>query len=136
WFGSGVSAAAVIEHESLGHKDGPPVELYLEGSDQHCGWFHSSLIFSLSTRKRAPYRSVLTHGFVVDGQGKKISKSKGNFVDPFKTIEQNGAELLRLWVAYVDYREDIRIPPEILTRLSDTYRKVRNTLRYLLGNIS
>jgi isoleucyl-tRNA synthetase len=136
WFDSGVSFAAVVEAEGLGHREGAAVDLYLEGSDQHRGWFHSSLLCSLATRQRPPYRAVLTHGFVVDGQGKKISKSKGNFVDPFKAIDKDGAELLRLWVASEDYRDDIRLSQEILTRLSDNYRKVRNTIRYLLGNIA
>ncbi len=136
WFDSGVSFAAVVEREGIGHQDGgPSVDLYLEGSDQHRGWFHSSLLCSMATRERPPFKQVLTHGFVVDGQGKKISKSKGNFVDPFKTIETDGAELLRLWVASEDYREDIRVSKEILTRLSESYRKIRNTLRFLLGNV-
>ena len=135
WFDSGISFAAVVEREGLGHTDGVPIDLYLEGSDQHRGWFHSSLLCSLATRGRAPYRAVLTHGFVVDGQGKKISKSKGNFVDPFKAIDQDGAELLRLWVASEDFSDDVRLSKEILTRLGDAYRKVRNTMRYLLGNL-
>ena len=135
WFDSGCSFAAVIEREGAGHASGAPVDLYLEGSDQHRGWFHSSLLISLATRERAPYRAVLTHGFVVDGNGKKISKSKGNYLDPFAAIDKDGAELLRLWVASEDYRNDIRLSKEILTRLADSYRKVRNTLRYLLGNL-
>ncbi|MBI5508489.1 MAG: isoleucine--tRNA ligase [Deltaproteobacteria bacterium] len=135
WFDSGVSYAAVIEREGLGQPEGPAVDLYLEGSDQHRGWFHSSLLCGLATRERPPFRTVLTHGFVVDGSGKKISKSKGNFVDPFVAIQKDGAELLRLWVAGEDYREDIRISQEILTRLADTYRKIRNTIRYLLGSL-
>ncbi len=135
WFDSGVSYAAVIERLGLAQPDGPPVDLYLEGSDQHRGWFHSALLCALATRGRPPYRTVLTHGFVVDGEGKKVSKSKGNYVDPFQAIDKNGAELLRLWVAGEDYREDIRISREILQRLNDTYRKVRNTVRYLLGNL-
>jgi isoleucyl-tRNA synthetase len=135
WFDSGVSFAAVLEAQGLGHPSGPLADLYLEGSDQHRGWFHSSLLCSLATRQAAPYRAVLTHGFVVDGAGKKISKSKGNFVDPFVAIEKDGAEVLRLWAAFEDYREDIRLSKEILTRLADSYRKVRNTIRYLLGNL-
>lgn len=135
WFDSGVSFAAVLEAQDLGHKEGPLADLYLEGSDQHRGWFHSSLLCSLATRQKAPYRAVLTHGFVVDGAGKKISKSKGNFVDPFVAIEKDGAEVLRLWAAFEDYRDDIRLSKEILTRLADSYRKVRNTIRYLLGNL-
>ena len=136
WFDSGTSYGAVMEREKLGHAEGPPADLYLEGSDQHRGWFHSSLLCSLATRERPPYRAVLTHGFVVDGAGKKISKSKGNYIDPFKAIDKDGAELLRLWVASEDYRDDIRLSQEILTRLADGYRKVRNTLRYLLGNLA
>jgi isoleucyl-tRNA synthetase len=135
WFDSGVSFAAVVERQGEGHPEGPPVDLYLEGSDQHRGWFHSALLCSLVTRERSPYRTVLTHGFIVDDKGRKYSKSAGNYVDPFKAIEKNGAELLRLWVASSDYREDIRISDEILARLSDSYRKVRNTVRYLLGNL-
>jgi isoleucyl-tRNA synthetase len=135
WFDSGVSYAAVLEARGIGHTQGPPADLYLEGSDQHRGWFHSSLLTSLATRERPPYRTVLTHGFVVDGQGRKISKSLGNFVDPFKAIEQEGAELWRLWVASEDYQQDVRISPEILRQLKDAYRKIRNTLRYLLGNL-
>jgi isoleucyl-tRNA synthetase len=135
WFDSGVSFSAVLADERLGHTDGPPADLYLEGSDQHRGWFHSSLLLSLACREQPPYRSVLTHGFVVDGNGKKISKSKGNFVDPFRAIAQDGAELLRLWVAHEDYRGDVRLSQQILSRLSDSYRKVRNTIRYLLGNL-
>ncbi len=136
WFDSGVSFAAVMEREGLGHKDGPTVDLYLEGSDQHRGWFHSSLLCSLATREQPPYRTVLTHGFVVDGNGKKISKSLGNATDPFETIKKDGAEMFRLWVAGEDYHEDIRLSQQILERLSDTYRKTRNTIRYLLGNLS
>jgi isoleucyl-tRNA synthetase len=132
WFDSGVSFAAVMEAGC-----GEPVsDLVLEGSDQHRGWFHSALLIGLSTRNIVPYKTVLTHGFVVDGKGKKISKSLGNFIDPQKTIERDGAELLRLWVAQEDYRDDVRLSPQILARLSDTYRKVRNTLRFILANVS
>ncbi len=135
WFDSGVSFSAVIEREKLGLSEKPPIDLYLEGSDQHRGWFHSSLLCSLATREEVPFRQVLTHGFVVDGQGKKISKSKGNFVDPFAAIKQDGAEVLRLWVASEEYREDIRLSKEILTRLTEMYRKIRNTLRFLLASL-
>ena len=135
WFDSGCSFAAVVETRSKSQLTVVAVDLYLEGSDQHRGWFHSSLLISLATRERPPYKAVLTHGFVVDGNGKKISKSKGNYLDPFVAIEQDGAELLRLWVAGEDYRNDIRLSKEILTRLADSYRKIRNTLRYLLGNL-
>ncbi len=132
WFDSGVSHAAVLErHPRLSS----PADLYLEGSDQHRGWFHSSLLESIGTRGRAPYRSVLTHGFVVDGEGKKMSKSVGNVIEPQTIIDQYGAELLRLWVAAEDYTEDIRISEEILKRLVEAYRRIRNTCRYILGNL-
>lgn len=132
WFDSGVSHAAVIENEPDLHW---PTDLYLEGSDQHRGWFHSSLLESIGTRGAEPYKSVLTHGYVVDGKGKKMSKSAGNVIAPQKIIDQYGAEILRLWVASENYREDIRISNEILKRLTESYRKIRNTFRYLLGNL-
>ena len=133
WFDSGVSHAAVLESDpDLAW----PADLYLEGSDQHRGWFHSSLLESIGTRGRAPYKTVLTHGYVVDGKGKKMSKSAGNVIAPQKIIDQSGAEILRLWVASENYREDIRISNEILNRLTEAYRKIRNTLRYLLGNLN
>ncbi len=132
WFDSGVSHAAVLERrENLSW----PADLYLEGSDQHRGWFHSSLLAAVGTRGFAPYKAVLTHGFVVDGQGKKMSKSMGNVVAPDEVIKKFGAEILRLWVAAQDYRDDIRISQEILQRLSDAYRRIRNTARYILGNL-
>lgn len=132
WFDSGVSYAAVLERrESLRS----PADLYLEGSDQHRGWFHSSLLTAVGTRGTAPYRSVLTHGFVVDGQGYKMSKSLGNVIAPEEIIKQYGAEVLRLWVSAEDYRDDIRISPDILKRLSEAYRRIRNTCRFLLGNL-
>lgn len=132
WFDSGVSYAAVVERRpNLGF----PADLYLEGSDQHRGWFHSSLLACVGTRGTAPYRSVLTHGFVVDGQGYKMSKSLGNVIAPEEIIRQYGAEILRLWVAAEDYRDDIRISPDILKRLSEAYRRIRNTCRFLLGNL-
>lgn len=133
WFDSGTSFAAVVEQRE---ECGFPADLYLEGSDQHRGWFHSSLLASIGTRGVPPYRSVLTHGYVVDGDGRKMSKSVGNVVAPQEIIDKHGAEVLRLWVASVDYREDIRISEEILNRLVDAYRRIRNTCRYLLGNIS
>ena len=132
WFESGVSYAAVLE---AGEGIGDPADLYLEGSDQHRGWFHTSLLTSIATRKRAPYRRVLTHGFVVDGEGRKYSKSSRNYVPPQVLIDQHGAELLRYWVAAEDYREDIRFSDEILTRCVEAYRKLRNTARYILGNL-
>ncbi len=132
WFDSGVSFASVLEkRDDLEY----PADLYLEGSDQHRGWFHSSLLVSVGTREQAPYRSVLTHGYVVDGEGKKMSKSLGNFVDPADVIQKNGAEIVRMWVSAEDYRDDIRISDETLSRLSDSYRKIRNTARFLLGNL-
>ena len=133
WFDSGVSHAAVLERDE---DEEWPADLYLEGSDQHRGWFHSSLLESIGTREKAPYKSVLTHGYVVDGKGKKMSKSAGNVIAPQKIIDQYGAEILRLWVASENYRDDIRISNEILKRLSEAYGKIRNTFRYLLGNLS
>ena len=112
-----------------------PADLYLEGSDQHRGWFHSSLFASIGTRGIAPYKAVLTHGFVVDGSGRKMSKSLGNVIAPQEVIDKHGAEVLRLWVAGEDYHEDIRISEEILKRLSEAYRRIRNTFRYILGNL-
>ncbi len=132
WFDSGTSFAAVLEHRD---ECSYPADLYLEGSDQHRGWFHSSLLVSVGTRKIAPYKAVLTHGYVVDGQGRKMSKSIGNVIAPQELIQKHGAEVIRLWVSSVDYREDIRISDEILQRLVDAYRRIRNTCRYLLGNI-
>jgi len=132
WFDSGVSYAAVCEKRPNLKS---PADMYLEGSDQHRGWFHSSLLASVGTRGQAPYYSVLTHGFVVDGEGRKMSKSFGNVIAPDEVISRYGAEILRLWVAAEDYRDDIRISEEILTRLSDAYRRIRNTCRFLLGNL-
>lgn len=133
WFDSGVSHAAVCERRPELHA---PAELYLEGSDQHRGWFHSALLTSVGTRNRAPYRGVLTHGYVVDGEGKKMSKSVGNVVAPGEVIEKYGAEILRLWVSSEDYRDDVKVSDEILRQVSDAYRKIRNTIRYMLGNVS
>ncbi len=133
WFDSGVSHAAVLEtREGLSS----PASMYLEGSDQHRGWFQSSLLTSVATRHKAPYRSVLTHGFVVDGEGKKMSKSVGNVILSKDIIKKYGAEVLRLWVSAEDYQEDIKISDEILQRLTEAYRKIRNTIRYLLSNLS
>ena len=132
WLESGVSHAAVVKQQGEGWW---PASLYLEGSDQHRGWFHSALLSSVTTDGRAPYRAVLTHGFVVDGQGKKMSKSAGNVVAPQDVIKQHGAEILRLWVAAQDYQEDLRISSQILKQLVEAYRKIRNTCRYLLSNV-
>jgi isoleucyl-tRNA synthetase len=130
WFESGVSYAAVLKERKWW-----PADLYLEGSDQHRGWFHSALLAGVVTDRRAPYQAVLTHGFVLDGQGKKMSKSAGNVVAPQDVIKQSGAEILRLWVAAQDYRDDLRISPEILNHLIEAYRKIRNTCRFLLSNL-
>ncbi len=132
WFDSGVSHAAVLEEDV---RLSSPADLYLEGSDQHRGWFQSSLLTSVGTRGRSPYKAVLTHGFVVDGQGKKMSKSLGNVISPQEIIKSSGAEILRLWVSAEDYREDVRISKEIIERLTEAYRKIRNTCRFLIGNI-
>ncbi|MBI3592938.1 MAG: class I tRNA ligase family protein, partial [Nitrospirae bacterium] len=132
WFDSGVSHAAVLERDK---RLSWPAEIYLEGSDQHRGWFQSSLLASVGTRGRAPYNTVLTHGFTVDGQGKKMSKSLGNVIAPQEIIKANGAEIVRLWVSAEDYRDDIRLSKEIISRLTEAYRKIRNTGRFLLGNI-
>jgi isoleucyl-tRNA synthetase len=130
WFDSGSTHAFVVEAR---YGEGARADLYLEGSDQHRGWFQSSLLESCGTRGRAPYDAVLTHGFALDGQGRKMSKSLGNVVDPLKVIQDSGADILRLWVASTDYFEDVRIGKEVLATTSDAYRKLRNTFRYLLG---
>ncbi len=132
WFDSGVSYAAVMEARDY---LGSPSDLYLEGSDQHRGWFHSSLLCSVGTRDRAPYRNVLTHGFVVDGHGKAMHKSAGNVIAPEDLIKNYGAEIIRLWVAAEDYRDNIRLSDEILQRLTEAYRRIRNTCRFILGNL-
>jgi isoleucyl-tRNA synthetase len=131
WFDSGVSFTVLEQRDYLSS----PADLYLEGSDQHRGWFHSALLCSVGTREMAPFRSVLTHGFVVDGDGRKMSKSTGNVISPEEVINRYGAEILRLWVASEDYRIDIRLSQEILDRLTEAYRRLRNTFRYLLGNL-
>ena len=134
WFDSGVSHSAVLElrKEELG---GSPCEMYLEGSDKHRGWFQSSLLTSVAARGIAPYRSVLTHGFVLDGSGRKMSKSLGNVVEPQSIINKYGADVLRLWTASVDYTNDVRISENIIQQLVEVYKKVRNTCRFLLGNL-
>jgi isoleucyl-tRNA synthetase len=132
WFDSGVSYASVVE---LDPRLGGRADLYLEGSDQHRGWFHTALLTSLATRDRAPYASVLTHGFTLDGKGRKMSKSMGNTIAPQDIAKKFGAEILRLWVAAEDYREDVRISDEILNRLVEAYRRVRNTARFLISNL-
>lgn len=133
WFDSGVSHRAVVG-PMIGAR--LPVDMYLEGSDQHRGWFQSSLIPSVAINGQSPFKAVLTHGFVVDGDGRKMSKSLGNVIGPDEVTKQYGADILRLWVASSNYNEDIRLSKEILARDIDAYRKIRNTLRYLLGNLA
>ena len=131
WFDSGASHAAVLEKRNLSW----PCDLYLEGSDQHRGWFHSTLLEAMATRKDAPYKTVLTHGFVVDGEGKKMSKSLGNYVSAQDLVKERGAEMLRLWVATEDYRDDVRFSKEIMDRVVESYRRIRNTARFCLSNL-
>ena len=133
WFDSGSTHAFVLEPR----KDlAWPASLYLEGSDQHRGWFHSSLLESCGTRDRAPFEAVVTHGFVMDEQGRKMSKSLGNTIGPKEIVDEQGADILRLWVVASDYTEDLRIGPDIIRHQTDAYRKLRNTLRYMLGNLA
>ena len=131
WFDSGVTHKAVMEERGFD----TPVDLYLEGADQYRGWFQSSLLTSSAIYGRAPYKAVCTHGWVVDGEGKTMHKSLGNGVDPSEITEQYGADILRLWVASSDYHADIRISKDIIKQLTDTYKKIRNTARYILGNL-
>jgi isoleucyl-tRNA synthetase len=133
WFDSGCTHSFVLEKR----KDLQwPASMYLEGSDQHRGWFHSSLLESCGTRGRAPYESILSHGFVVDGKGLKMSKSVGNVIAPEDILKKYGADILRIWVASSNYEEDLRIDYSILEQHADSYRKIRNTFRYLLGNLN
>ncbi|WP_288487658.1 isoleucine--tRNA ligase [uncultured Novosphingobium sp.] len=142
WFDSGSTHAFVLESgrwPELTRPEGyagPPADLYLEGSDQHRGWFQSSLLESCATRGHAPYKAVLTHGFTMDAKGLKMSKSLGNTVSPLKVMETNGADIIRLWALSVDYTEDHRIGDEILKGVADQYRKLRNTFRYMLGALA
>jgi len=132
WFDSGSSHAGVLEtRDDLSW----PADLYLEGNDQYRGWFQSSLLTAVATRGKAPYRTVITHGMVVDGEGKKMSKSLGNGIDPMDVIKEYGADILRLWVSSADYKSDVRISKDILKQLSEVYRKIRNTARYMIGNL-
>ena len=132
WFDSGSTHSFVLEkREDLKW----PADMYLEGSDQHRGWFHSSLLESCGTRGRAPFKSILSHGFVVDGKGLKMSKSMGNVISPEDILKNYGADILRIWVASSDYAEDLRIDKSILTQHAETYRKIRNTFRFILGNL-
>ena len=132
WFDSGVSHFSVL-NERFGLSW--PCDMYLEGSDQHRGWFQSSLLTAVSIKNQAPYKQVLTHGFILDGEGRKMSKSLGNTVAPQDVIDKYGADILRLWVASTDYRNDVRISDKIIKSLSETYRRIRNTARFLLGNL-
>lgn len=138
WFDSGTTHTTVLKgsHAGSGHPDGPETDLYLEGHDQHRGWFHSSLLTACAMYDRAPYKGILTHGFTVDSKGHKMSKSVGNGVDPQETSKKLGAEIIRLWVAASDYSGDIAGDEKILARVVDTYRRVRNTLKFLLANVS
>ncbi len=133
WFDSGVTHACVLEHRDGLHL---PADLYLEGSDQHRGWFQSSLLTSVAVHDHAPYKSVLTHGFTVDADGKKMSKSVGNVVQPQKICNSLGADILRLWVASTDYSAEMSVSDEILKRTADSYRRIRNTARFLLANLN
>ena len=132
WFDSGVSHHCVLEQDA---ELGRPADLYLEGSDQHRGWFQSSLLTSVAMHGTAPYRQVLTHGFTVDSEGRKMSKSQGNVVAPQQIMNTLGADILRLWVAAADYRQEMSVSDEILKRVADAYRRIRNTARFLLGNL-
>jgi isoleucyl-tRNA synthetase len=133
WFESGVSHSAVLGRDP----ELPwPADLYLEGHDQYRGWFHSSLLVAVNDRGRAPYNGVVTHGFTMDGEGRKMSKSLGNVISPIDVADKRGAEILRLWVSMIDFLEDMRLSEETLDRNAETYRKIRNTFRYLLGNLS
>lgn len=134
WFDSGVSWSSVVEKrsEELGHT---PVDMYLEGSDQHRGWFQSSLLTSMAVQKKAPYKQVLTHGFVFGEDGRKMSKSLGNYIRPDDIIKNYGADILRLWAASVDYRNDIKIGDNIIKQLAEIFKKTRNTARFLIGNL-
>ena len=131
WFDSGSSHAGVLgTREELSF----PADMYLEGSDQYRGWFNSSLTTSVAVHKKAPYKSVLSQGFVMDGEGKKMSKSLGNVISPAKEMKTKGADIIRLWVSSVDYESDVRISDEILNQVSEVYRKIRNTMRFMLAN--
>ena len=132
WFDSGVSHAAVLEERGQLQW---PADLYLEGNDQYRGWFQSSLLTSVATTGKAPYKAVCTHGMVLDGEGRAMHKSAGNAIDPLDVIKQYGADILRLWIASSDYQSDIRLSKELLKQLADAYRKIRNTAKYLIGNL-
>lgn len=133
WFDSGVSHSAV---QKLRMKEMGPADIYLEGSDQHRGWFNTSMLSSMATYQQPPFKTLLTHGFVMDPQGRKMSKSLGNVVDPNEVSSKSGAEIVRLWAAYGDYGQDVSCGKEELTRVTETYRRLRNTMRYLLGSLT
>jgi isoleucyl-tRNA synthetase len=135
WFDSGTSHLGVLRQPDIWPELRWPADLYLEGSDQHRGWFNSSISTSVAVTGQAPYRAVLTHGFVVDEQGRKMSKSLGNVVDPLKVVAQMGADILRLWVSSADYRGDLAVSQSILKQMTESYRKIRNTCRFLVGNL-
>jgi isoleucyl-tRNA synthetase len=132
WFDSGTSHKGGMEDFGLAY----PSDLYLEGSDQYRGWFNSSLSTGVASTGKSPYKTCLTHGFVLDGDGRKMSKSLGNVIDPLKIMKQMGADILRLWVASVDYQSDVRISDDMMKQVSESYRKIRNTFRFMLGNLS
>ena len=132
WFDSGSSHTGVLVEKGLPY----PSDMYLEGSDQYRGWFNSSLICGMAVYGKAPYRELVSHGFVLDGKGLKMSKSLGNAVDPLKVVREQGADVLRLWTASVDFTEDVRISDELIKQVKESYRKIRNTYRFMLGNIS
>lgn len=138
WFDSGSTWNGVLRypHEESWKDMSYPCDLYLEGADQHRGWFHSSLLTSVAVNGHAPYKAVLTHGFTMDGEGRKMSKSVGNVVAPQDVINKYGADVMRLWISSVDYQGDVRLSDKIVKSMSDVYRKIRNTFRYLLGNLS
>ena len=133
WFDSGTTHDTVLKRDAQLKY---PADLYLEGSDQHRGWFQSSLLTGCAIDGRAPYDALLTHGFVVDGHGHKMSKSKGNVIAPQKVMDTSGADILRLWVASTDYSGELSISDEILKRVVESYRRIRNTLRFLLANLA
>ena len=132
WFDSGSSHTGCMKERGYRY----PVDLYFEGSDQYRGWFNSSLIIGTAAHGEAPYKTVLSHGFVLDGKGNKMSKSLGNTVDPIKMVNQYGADILRLWATSVAYQSDVRISDEIMKQVAENYRKIRNTMRFVLGNLS
>jgi isoleucyl-tRNA synthetase len=138
WFDSGTTHTTVLKgsHDGHAHASGPEADLYLEGHDQHRGWFHSSLLTAAAMYGRAPYRGLLTHGFTVDGKGRKMSKSLGNVIAPQQVSDKMGAEIIRLWCAATDYSGDLGIDDKILARVVDTYRRIRNTMKFLLANVS